>query len=367
MRDAPSEPLDPSKTYALDVRHDLWLVHGHPRSEARAEHCRVARRARQRRLLRQHDLPSRRSRVRDPGRRSDTDGRGRAGVLDRRQAAGRREVHEGHRRDGEVAGSRRPERRAASSSSSRTTRQRTLLTPDYAIVGEVTDGMDTVERIDGARRGGRSAVAAGRHLQRHRHGELMARRRGRPRGRRGVAVRKPQAAAPPSSRARAPARGVGRRDRRGRRRVRRSIPPDDMRIVACPDWRAGPGASLRCGVSRAGPRGRRRPSSSSPTVRALAGWRSSASSGSGGAAAVSSLRRTRARAGIRSCSVAPTGARFPTKASATDPVTARAVRRPRRARRHQSEREQTDRESGRFRGLARQESALADPVAQVPA
>ena len=26
-------------------------------------------------------------------------------------------------------------------------------------------------------------------------------------------------------------------------------PSDDVRIVTCPDWRAGPGASLRCGVS----------------------------------------------------------------------------------------------------------------------
>ena len=106
-----------SQDVRADVRHELRLVHGHARSRARAEHGRVARRARQRRLLRQHDLPSRRSGVRHPGRRSDTDRRGRAGLLDRRQAAIGREVHEGHRRDGEVAGTRRPERRAASSSS----------------------------------------------------------------------------------------------------------------------------------------------------------------------------------------------------------------------------------------------------------
>ncbi len=48
----------------------------------------------------------------------------------------------------------------------------------------------------------------------------MSRRRGRPRGRRGVAVREPEAAASPPPRARAPARDVGRRDRRRRGRVR---------------------------------------------------------------------------------------------------------------------------------------------------
>jgi nicotine blue oxidoreductase len=29
--------------------------------------------------------------------------------------------------------------------------------------------------------------------------------------------------------------------------------PDDARLVACPDWERGPGASLRCGLSALGP------------------------------------------------------------------------------------------------------------------
>ena len=51
----------------------------------------------------------------------------------------------GRRRDGEDRRRGRRDRPAASSSSSRPTTP--ALPPDYAIVGQVTDGLDVVERI----------------------------------------------------------------------------------------------------------------------------------------------------------------------------------------------------------------------------
>ena len=48
--------------------------------------------------------------------------------------------------------------------------------PEYAVVGEVTDGQDVVDAIGHARRpGDREADRAGRHLHRHRPRELMGR------------------------------------------------------------------------------------------------------------------------------------------------------------------------------------------------
>ena len=53
------------------LRDELRLVHGRTRPGIRAEDQRVARRAHPGWLLRRHALPSRRARLRDPGRRSD--------------------------------------------------------------------------------------------------------------------------------------------------------------------------------------------------------------------------------------------------------------------------------------------------------
>ena len=172
----------------------------------------------------------------------------RAGLLDRRRAAGRRDVHEGRRRDGEDAGE------APGTSGSQffvVTGDARGLPPDYAIVGKVTDGMDTVERIDALGVGRRPADAAGRHRASPSR-KADGRRRGRPRGRRGVAVRQPEAADPASARARAAARDVGRRDRRRRGRVRaRGSRRRAARRLRRLGARAG--ASLRCGLSRLGP------------------------------------------------------------------------------------------------------------------
>ena len=113
---------------------------------ARAEDGRVARRPRERGLLRRHDLPPRRPRLRDPGRRPDAVGRRRPGLLDGRRSAVRRGVHAGRRRDGEVAASKRRARREASSSSSRATDAR----PDARLRDRRRGhrGLDTVLRID---------------------------------------------------------------------------------------------------------------------------------------------------------------------------------------------------------------------------
>ena len=101
--EAPTEPLDTSKTHTLDVRDLVWIVHRHARSGARTEDDGVARRARRVRLLRRHDLPPGRPRLRHPGRRSDAIRRRRSWLLDGRRASVRRGVSAGHRRDGQVA------------------------------------------------------------------------------------------------------------------------------------------------------------------------------------------------------------------------------------------------------------------------
>ena len=145
-RAAADRGLDPDKTYRLVVETNCGIVHDRARPEDRAKDGRIARLARRERLLRRHDVPSGRPRLRHPGRRSDRDGRRRARVQDRRRAAERCRVHEGRRRDGEERRTRRRALRAASSSSSpaRTSACR----PEYAVVGKVTDGMVTVEAIE---------------------------------------------------------------------------------------------------------------------------------------------------------------------------------------------------------------------------
>ena len=53
------------------LQDQLRLVHGHARPGQGAGHGGLARLAREGRVLRQHDLPPHRARLRDPGRRSD--------------------------------------------------------------------------------------------------------------------------------------------------------------------------------------------------------------------------------------------------------------------------------------------------------
>ena len=154
---APTERLDPEKTYDLvfetncgsfTVTLDLETGTG--------DGC-LARLAREVGLLRRHDLPPDRPRLRDPGRRPDAVGSRRPRLPDGRSAPGRtpptRRASSRWRRP---APSRREPPAASSSSSPAPT---SGLPPDYAIVGDVTSGIDIVERIgalgdadDGARR-----------------------------------------------------------------------------------------------------------------------------------------------------------------------------------------------------------------------
>ena len=191
---------------------------------------------------------------------------GRAGRGTRRSTSRPRgPLHEGHGRDGEVAAPSPRGRPGASSSSSPPTAS--ILPADYAIVGEVSEGIDVVERIgelgerDRRRRRSRSSSA------RHRLRELMtlaavvlaageATRFGAP---------KQRLLLPPVlDRLAADAR---RRDRRRRRARTSSTAPERQvsALVRCAEWARGPGASLRCGLAALGPESKRR-SSCSPTA-----------------------------------------------------------------------------------------------------
>ena len=217
-REAPTEKLDPATTYVLDVRHVVRLVLRDARPEARAEHGRVARRARAGRLLRRHDLPQGRPGLRDPGRRSDPERIRRAGLLDGRQATLGCEVHEGHRRDGEDRGRgardvgqpvlRRHRRRCRPSAGLRD-RRRGDGRHGHGRANRESSGSATVRPPSrSSSRASPSPRADG------------AGRRGRPRGGRGVAVRKPEAATAPPSPSSSGCAVAGRRDRRGRGRLR---------------------------------------------------------------------------------------------------------------------------------------------------
>ena len=124
-----------------------------------ADRGRQLRRARRLRLVRRRRVPSRRARVRDPGRRRpvrpEPERRSRAG-RHRRAAvhdqgrAGDRDVRARDGRDGAdpAAGLRR----ARSSSSSSTTRRSRRSRPrnTYQIIGKVTSGMEVVDAIAAA-------------------------------------------------------------------------------------------------------------------------------------------------------------------------------------------------------------------------
>ena len=83
------------------LRDELRVLHDRARPGDGSEHVRVARRAHRGRVLRRHDLPPRRPRLRHPGRRPHRDGHGRPRLQDGRRASGGRDVREGRRRDGE--------------------------------------------------------------------------------------------------------------------------------------------------------------------------------------------------------------------------------------------------------------------------
>ena len=166
-REAPTEPLDPAKTLRADVRDELRLVHGHARPGARAEDGRVARRARGGRLLRRHDLPSRRPGLRDPGRRPDAVGRGRARAT--RRSTCRRPTRRTRRapsrwrsRGVEAPGTSGSQFFVVTGDGRRTSR------PTTRSSARSPTAWTRSMRIDALGVGRRPAVAAGRHLERHR-------------------------------------------------------------------------------------------------------------------------------------------------------------------------------------------------------
>ncbi len=154
-----------------------------------------------------------------------------------------------------------------------------------------------------ARRRRRSAVAAGRHLQRHRRRELTMR------------VAAIVLAAGEASRFGSPKQRIllphvlerlretsGGRDRRRRGRVRARAPERRAGSSRCPEWARGPGASLRCGLAALG-------TDVEAAVVVLADGPESLAAGGrararrrGARAAESSRRHTTARAAIRSFS-----------------------------------------------------------------
>ena len=130
------------------VQDQLRLVHGHARSGQGARHVGLARLAREVRLLRQHDLPPHRAGLRDPGRRSDAGRERRAGIF---RPSIRRPPTRSTPRGSSRWPRREPRRRGTSGSQFFVVSgpNAATLPPDYAIVGNVTSGMDTVKRIDG--------------------------------------------------------------------------------------------------------------------------------------------------------------------------------------------------------------------------
>ena len=254
----------------------------------------------EKRLLRRHDLPPRRPRLRDPGRRPDRDGQRRARLLDRRHAAARRRVHAGRRRDGEDGdraprqgrqpvlrrhrrGHRAPAGVRRSSAGSRkgstsSTRSASSATETEPPTKPVVIENVTVKSPD---RGGRA------------------------RGRRRDAFRRAQAAAAPSRRARAARRASIRSSSSPVRTSSKALGP-------CPDWERGPGASLRCGLAALAARRRGGGRRARRRARTRPGARSNASSPPGARAARrSSPRATAGTAAIPCSSPARPGQTIP--------------------------------------------------------
>ena len=137
------------------------------------------------------------------------------------------------------------------------------LPPEYAVVGEVTEGLDVVELIGTL---GDPATEQPRPADRrrvgHRRVELtpMGRdRRGRPRRGRRDALRRPEAAPAAPARARA-RRARARSTRSSWSRARTTfVTPSSQggaRLVRCPDWERGPGRVAPLRARRAGRRRR---------------------------------------------------------------------------------------------------------------
>ena len=133
-----------------DVRHHVWFVRRDARPRRGARDDSVAGRAGRGGVLRRHRVPPDRAGLRRPGRRPDRHRQGRTRLPDRRRAARRRHLHARCRGDGQGPGRRRLAPRAASSSSSPAPTP--ACPPEYAIVGEVTEGMDVVDVDRRARR-----------------------------------------------------------------------------------------------------------------------------------------------------------------------------------------------------------------------
>ena len=169
---------------------------------------------------------------------------------------------------------------------------------EYAVVGKVTEGIETVAAIDSARRRRRAAVAARR--DRAGHGPRRPDRSGRPRRRCGDAVRRAEAAPAAPRRPRAADR------RRPGRRRRRGVPARGRGRLPGLGARARRLAPLRARGARRRRRGGRGRPGGRP--RARAGRDRARRSRPGGRAAPRSSRRaTAACAAIRSSSPARPG------------------------------------------------------------
>ena len=153
-------------------RHQLRIVHDHPRPGERPRHQRVARGARRGGVLRRHGLPPDRPGFRDPGWRSHAERQRRPGyqTVDAPASSARYTK-------GVVAMAKTGAEPAGTSGSQFfvVTGEDVGLPPDYAVVGTVTDGLDVVELIGTAGRPGhRGADAARGDRVGHRRERLIA-------------------------------------------------------------------------------------------------------------------------------------------------------------------------------------------------
>ena len=143
--ESPTDELDPREDLRRHGQDELRRLRDHARRQARAEDRRLVQVARRPEVLRRHELPPDRPRLRDPGRRPAAQRHRRPRLPGGRDAAEGLQLRLGRRRDGQGR------RRTAGASGSQffvvTGADAAQLPPDYALLGDVSSGQPVVDKI----------------------------------------------------------------------------------------------------------------------------------------------------------------------------------------------------------------------------